>query len=317
MKVCPRCQKTYGDENLNFCLEDGATLMRSPQADDSVPATVLLNQTRPTDPYPSLGNQTAGQENWNQPNNQNQFSMQPPPKKSKGWLWAVAILGGLVVLCGGGGLVGLVMLGKKVEQGNRTVVNANYSASPSKSSTPWTKTTKQEIDLSKWAKGDTDIGDTEFRNGEFLMQSDKKNFYYVLAAQAMYKTENATTKVTVKNLDRESTALGFGLVFHSNTTPLVQDYAFLIDSENKKYRVVRHVPGDEVVVAGWTRSAAIKDGTQENVLEVRDENKRITLFINGELIKTMNNDDGYSGGVAGLYAGDAVRVAFSNLEISK
>ena len=24
MKICPRCQKTYADDNLNFCLEDGS-----------------------------------------------------------------------------------------------------------------------------------------------------------------------------------------------------------------------------------------------------------------------------------------------------
>ena len=26
MKICPRCQTTYADDNLNFCLEDGSTL---------------------------------------------------------------------------------------------------------------------------------------------------------------------------------------------------------------------------------------------------------------------------------------------------
>lgn len=28
MKICPTCKKTYGDEELNFCLDDGATLIK-------------------------------------------------------------------------------------------------------------------------------------------------------------------------------------------------------------------------------------------------------------------------------------------------
>ena len=200
---------------------------------------------------------------------------------------------------------------------NKNYNGANASNTAQKNSTPVDKTTVQTIDLSKWVKGDTDIGTTEYTNGEFLMGSKEKGYYYVLASQSIYKTENAVTKVTVKNINEESTSLGFGLVVHSNPVPLTQDYAFLIDSESKKYRVVRHVPGDEIVVVGWTRSSAIKDGTQENVLEVRDENKKMNFYINGELVKTVENKDGYSGGVAGLYSGDAVQIAFSNFEIRK
>ncbi|MEQ1923696.1 MAG: hypothetical protein ABL952_14410, partial [Pyrinomonadaceae bacterium] len=29
MKICPRCQKTYSDDNLNFCLEDGSVLTQA------------------------------------------------------------------------------------------------------------------------------------------------------------------------------------------------------------------------------------------------------------------------------------------------
>src|SRR6187401_1628720 len=28
MKVCPTCKKTYKDDDLNFCLSDGATLLK-------------------------------------------------------------------------------------------------------------------------------------------------------------------------------------------------------------------------------------------------------------------------------------------------
>ncbi len=315
MKICPRCQKTYSDDGLNFCLDDGATLSQSKAVDNSLPATVLLNQPRSTAQNQSFGSQSSGQSGWNQ--NPSQFSMQPPAKKSKGWLWAVGILGGLALLCGGG-FIGFVFWAANQENANRNTNRVLIANTSQKSPTPANKATTQKINLSGWVKGDTEIGTTEFTGGEFVMGSKEKGYYYVLCAKDnVYKTENATTKVTVRNVNQDSSALGFGLVIHSNPVPLTQDYAFLIDSESGKYRVVRHTPGDEIIVESWKRSTAIKDGAQKNVLEVRDENKKMNFYINGVFIKAIDNTDGYSGGVAGLYSGDAVKIAFSDFEISK
>lgn len=47
MKICPACNQTYTDENLNFCLTDGSLLTET--ADDA-PPTVMLNQARTTAP---------------------------------------------------------------------------------------------------------------------------------------------------------------------------------------------------------------------------------------------------------------------------
>lgn len=314
MKICSRCQKTYTDESLNFCLDDGAVLTQVGGANDnSMPATVLMSQPLPTNPNQQFGSQSGTPANWTNPN---QFSIQPPPKKSKSWLWAVGILGGLILLCGGG-FAGFVFWAASLENTNKNI-NSNYETNRNaKSPTPTVKTTTQDIDLSKWVQDSSDFGVTEFRNGSLYMSSKKKGYYYVLAAGTSYKTEEATTKVTVKNVNEADTVLGFGLIVHSNPVPLMQDYAFVIDSENKKYRVVRHVPQNEIKVVDWTYSSAIKDGTQENVLEVRDQNKKMNFYINGELVKTVNNTDGYSGGVTGLYSGDAAQIAFSDFSIGK
>ncbi len=320
MKICPRCQKTYNDEDLNFCLDDGATLMHSNAIDNSMPATVLLSQPRPTDPNQSFGSQPGSQSGWNAntnpSQNPNQFSIQSPPKKPKNWLWAVGILGGLALLCGGG-FVGFFFWAASLEDSNRNT-NGGYVANTTNKTPTWTtKATVQKVDLSRWVQNNPVSGTTEFNNGELLMGSKNKGYYYVLAAPKDYKTENAVTKVSVRNVNEDSSSLGFGLVVHSNPVPLIQDYAFLIDSESKKYRVVRHVPGDEIVIVGWTSSDSIKDGTEKNVLEVRDENKKMNFYINGDFIKTFDNKDGYSGGVTGVYSGDAVQIAFSEMEISK
>ncbi len=65
MKQCPRCSKTYTDENLNFCLEDGELLVQmAPQPGayrDDPPPTVIMNEARVTNPV-----------SWQQP------SAQPP-----------------------------------------------------------------------------------------------------------------------------------------------------------------------------------------------------------------------------------------------
>ena len=55
MKQCPRCQQTYSDDTLNFCLSDGELLTAfqqepsSPRFDDS-PPTMILDQARQTNP---------------------------------------------------------------------------------------------------------------------------------------------------------------------------------------------------------------------------------------------------------------------------
>ena len=74
MKICPRCQRTYTDDNLNFCLDDGVVLQ---QTAGEPPATVFMNQPRPTDPRPVAPSQPGFQPAWNtapQP-----YAMQPQP----------------------------------------------------------------------------------------------------------------------------------------------------------------------------------------------------------------------------------------------
>ena len=320
MKICPQCQKTYSDENLNFCLDDGTILTQSNARDNSIPATVLINQTRPTNQPAQFGNQSGSQGNWNTPG---QYSTQPAPQKSKTWLWVLGVLGGLMLICGGG-FIGFVYWAANLDDSNtnrvsngKTIANGSPTYDSKNKSVLKNDATTQKIDLSLWSDGDTSLGNTEYTDGELLMSSKQKGYYYVLLAKPVYKTEDANTGVTVRNVDNAKTSLGFGLIIHSNPSPLKQDYAFLIDSVNKRYRVVRHIPGDEIAVVGWTRSTAVKDGTQENILEVRDANKTMNFYINGELVKSVENTDGYSGGVTGIYSGDAVRIGFSDLEISK
>lgn len=313
MKVCPRCQKTYQDDNLNFCLEDGTVL----QTGGPLPETVMINQARLTDPAPTAQTQGGRQIAWANP----PAYATPTKKSSKTWLWAVGILGLVVLLCGGG-FVGLVFLGMAVDHNsnstaNSTTTNGRTLTTTSPTATPDDRNNVQTIDLSEWVRDFSAYGVTEFTGGEFIMSSKQKKFYYVLVASEEYSTEGATTKVTLRNIDDAASTLGYGLIFHSDPNPLTQDYAFLIDTQKKKYRVVRHEPQKETSMVPWTNSTAIKDGSQENVLEARDKGDSTELYINGQMVTSVKNNYGYKGGVAGLYSGDAVKIAFKNMEIRK
>lgn len=327
MKICPRCQKTYADDNLNFCLEDGSVLS---QGTPDLAATQVMNEAQSTQPQRAhpVPQQTAPQPAWNTPQ---QGAVRPQNKSSKTWIWVLGILGAIVLLCGGGGLMLLLFIGSRVETvntdanwangntavstlpGNKIATNSSTATTTSTSS----RTDLENVDLSGWVRETSAYGNTEFTGGEFVMSAKKRGFYYVLVAPEEYQTEDADTRVSLRNVDNATGSLGYGLIFHSNPTPLQQDYAFLIDTKRKKYRVVHHEPQKEKAIVTWTASDLIKEGSEENILEVRDVDDQIELYINGTMVTSIKNIYGYSGGVPGLYAGDGVKVAFKNLEIRK
>ncbi|MGI8883243.1 MAG: hypothetical protein ACR2IA_03250 [Pyrinomonadaceae bacterium] len=315
MRICPKCSKTYEDESLNFCLDDGSVLNQTGSG-NALPETVLISQPRPTAAHQPFGNQT---DNYNQAVPA-QFNS-PAKKGSKTWLWVVGILGAVVLICGGG-FAGLLALGNLSEDepkwnSNFGVNSANAATPPSNTNSDTTRTNFTKVDLSSWVQKNSKFGVTEFRGNEFYVNAIKSNFYYVLVAPARNKSANSTTKITTRNVESANYSLGYGLIINSNPTPLVKDYAFLINSYDSKYRIVSHTPGNEKTVVNWKSSASIKSGSQENILEVRDEDGLFKFFINGNLIETVSSQDSYQNGVPGVYVGGTSPVAFSNLEIRK
>lgn len=319
MKICPKCQKTYTDVNLNFCLNDGAVLTHKGGSVDALPETVFISQPPPTNPNHQFGNQpqtgNQPQIGWNAPQQQQQFSMQPV-KKSKSWIWVVGILGFLVLLCGGGGL--LVFFGLKAIDDN--IANSNY---PSPNVSPTVSANVIKYDMSLWKTGVGDYATTTYGSNKFTINVTKPDYYYVVVTaknpttKAEHETQNAITKLTVSNRLAKAVKYGFGLVVHSDTTPLNQDYAFVIDSENKKYQILHHSFKTEKVLTSWTSSTAIKSGTEDNVLEVRDSGKTMQFYINGQFIKSVDDDDNNTGGIAGIYSSESTPIDFSNLQIEK
>jgi hypothetical protein len=307
MKICPACRKTYTDDGLNFCLDDGSVLTI---AADQLPETVMMNQARFTDPN-NIGGQPGVQSSYP---NQAAYSMQPK-KSSKMWLWVIGILGLLAIVCGGGGIAFFAYVASlDVDRAN---VRPTPSPTPNWKATPSPSPFESEyaVDLADWVQKDSAFGKTEYKSGEFFMSSKKKGYYFVVAAPADLTTESKTTSIIVRNVDDLNSSLGYGLVFHSNPKPLEKGYAFIIDTKRQKYRVVRHEPGKEISIINWTASTAIKEGAADNKLEIRDTPAAVELYINGDMVTSIKNTYGYRGGVVGLYAGDAVNVGFKNLEM--
>ena len=329
MKICPQCQQTYTDETLNFCLNDGSTLTQTGGAGivDDLPQTVMIQPPRPTNPNQGFGNQASQsgqgfgnqapqfgspnqqQGNWNAPQ-QPQFSMQPQsaaaqasPQSSKTWMWVLGILGVGILLCGGGFGV-LVLIGLNNDDGvnNRT-----------KTSTPTpTPNNVKKYDMSGWKTGTGEFATTKYSGGTFTMEIINNDYYYVVLAKD-FQTQDKITKLTVKNVDGKASSGGFGLLVHSFSTPLVGDYAFVIDSEKKRYRVIEHSNKVENFLINWKDFSDIKDGTQENVLEVRDNGGKMEFYINNKYVTSVDDKNNNTSGIAGIYSGESIPIAYSNL----
>ena len=317
MKVCPRCQKTYTDDNLNFCLEDGSVLQQAaappPTVQMSAPQVSHANQQMPTQPSAQAG--------WNVPPQGQQYAMQPQKKSSKAWLWVLLILGAVILLCGGG-FAGLMYIGireqQRQEQANLIATNTTRTNSANSANTSTsTRSEVVKVDLARWEQDNSSYGDTTFEDGQFLMSSRSRGYYYALAGESKYKSTDSDARVSVTNLNSGDTTLGYGLVFHSDTTPLQKGYAFVIDTKKRRYRVVHHTPGKEESVVNWTTSTAINTGASPNILEIRDRTGSIDLYINDTKVNTIKNVHGAPNGVVGLYAADGIKIAFKDLEIRK
>ena len=119
MKICPTCRRAYDDDALNFCLDDGSLL--NVAFDDSNAPTIAMTQPRPT--IPSQGPPSV-QPGWAPPST-TPSSVQPQNKKSRGWLWAIAILGLVVLLCGGGIAGFFVYVASVADDNARVASNSN------------------------------------------------------------------------------------------------------------------------------------------------------------------------------------------------
>jgi len=311
MKVCPKCGATYQDETLNFCLEDGSVL--NVAAEGMEPPPTVMMQEPPPATVESPANPTMPQAQAAVP-----VGYTMPKKRSKAWIWVMLALFAVVVVCGGG-FIGLIAIGSldPGDDGPPIVDDKDKDSKPPED----TKDRKvvNRADMEEWPDvlGRFDGLDVEYRRGELYVNT-KRNFYYVISTGDQFPTSDAIVNVTVRNPSARAVTFGYGLVVHSDPVEVLKrDIAFLIRSDTREYRVVRHSNKQETVLVKWTDSKAIRGGSAKNELEVRCDGSEMHFYINGDFVKTVTDRSDHSGGVAGLYTSDDVPVAFSDLELRR
>jgi hypothetical protein len=140
------------------------------------------------------------------------------------------------------------------------------------------------------------------------------------APSDVYNTENATIRVSARNVDGAGPASGYGLIVQGKLSPSneLEDYALLIFTGSEpQYQVVMHKNNNQTTLIPWTKSSAILPGSNANQLEVRIKGDQLSFYANGRYLTRITDSENFKSGVAGFYSSESSEVAFDNLEIQR
>ena len=252
MKRCPQCNRTYTDDALSFCLDDGSPLVSTAAPSSFDPsATVQYPQSRETTPQPTIAypsqQPSMPPPQPPQPPSPPAWSPMPPaqPQKRSVWPWILGIGAVLVFM-----VIGVVILIVAVANmtntnnnngnSNRTAnhnTNTNKNANSDVTNTNENSNARSTLtsfsdDFSKqdWRTGSSTYGTMWYADEEYHMKG-VKGFYFVIYApdKPDYKTKNATVRIGTRSIDGVSPTTGYGLVVHGEMkNDQLEDYAFLI-----------------------------------------------------------------------------------------
>jgi hypothetical protein len=333
MKRCPQCNRTYADDALSFCLDDGSPLLSTSAPPPSDPsATVQYPSARDTSPPPTMAFRPAQAA---PPQPPPAWSPMPPtaPQKRSVWPWLLGI--GAVLVFMGIGVVILILAVASMTNANNSNSNnsnsrlANRNTNKNTNSENANENTNTRSTLSSftddfskqtWGTGPSQYGNIWYQDEEYHMHATKGGFVVMYAPDKKeYNDENATVRVGLRSIDGNPPVTGYGLVVHGEKKDgKLEDYGFLIYSgDNPKYKIVVHKAGAETKVVDWTPTSTIRTGTSPNQIEVRIRDRKLDFYINGQFVTSITDAEGYLRGRVGLYTSDAGEVAFDDLEISK
>jgi hypothetical protein len=338
MKKCPSCSRTYTDDTLSFCLDDGtplqSTAIAQPPGFDPN-ATLQYNAIRETTPQPAAPFHVMGPPPSSPPFTPTpSWAPSPPsgagrgypqPKKSKAMFWIVGGIAALVVVGVGAVIliVALASLGSNTNNSN-TAANTNSGNSSnrnSEGSSSKNYVIRDDFSSKQWWTGSTNVGKADYVNGEYQISAAAYENYMVVYApqKTEYMTEDITARVTTRSVTGASPSLGYGIAAHGEMkNNNLEDYAFLIRTdESPAFRVAVHQSGNENNLVNWTRSSLIRTGSTPNQLEVRVKGDQLSFYINGQFATSITDSSGYKRGYVGLYTSDTAPVAFDDLELYK
>jgi hypothetical protein len=340
MKKCPTCNRTYTDEALSFCLDDGAPLLTTSDAPASFDpsATMRYTEARDTAPPTEVYRPGPPSGTGNQIINPSWASIPgahaaPPPKRKSLLPW---IIGGsvLLVVLGIGVVVLLAVLVSLNSNSNKSnsnnsnkgsgagLTNANNANSKnangnSSSSAALT----DDFTEAKWLTGNFSNGNFWYQNDEYHMRATADHSVVVYAPDKdTYYTQDSTVRVTVRSVSGTTPSYGYGVAVLGGLDDKDQlaDYSFLIFTGNDpQYKVALHKDGKETPIVNWTRTSTIRTGSSPNQLEVRLKGDQMSFYINGQYATSIKDSAGYEEGSVGFYTSDTYEIAFDDLEISR
>ena len=340
MKRCPQCNRTYTDDALSFCLDDGSPLLSASGPMSDPGATVQYPQPRDTSPQATIAFNPgqAAPPPPSPPTPPPSWNPMPPsaPQKRSAWPWILGI--GAVLVFMGIGVVILIFAVAKIANNNNNNGNSNNSnkvanrnankntnanadetnnnANSRSSLTSFT----DDFSSKTWGTGESQFGNIWYQDEEYHMHATKGGFIVMYGPdKPEYKTENATVRVGLRSIDGNPPLTGYGLTVHGEKKDgKLEDYGFLIyNGENPKYKIVLHKAGAETKMVDWTPSTTIRTGTSPNQLEVRIRDLKLDFYINGQFVTSITDEQTYRRGRVGLYTSDVGEVAFDDLEISR
>jgi hypothetical protein len=334
MKRCPSCNRTYADVSLNYCLEDGTPLLGdsphpvdpnvtvryppSRQTDEPPPTEIYRQDKALINQVPEMAQPRPQAQQWSRP------SQVHPPKKSNAVWWilgGVAVVGivgiGLVIM-----IIALASLGTDANVNTNTRnVNGNSNLSTNSNSTSTSGVSyKDDFSAQRWRTGNFEFGDIWYADDQYHMRAKERMYLVMYAPTDEYSTENATISVTARSLDGTGPTSGYGLIVHGqkSSSNELEDYALLIyTGDEPQYEIVMHKNGNQQTLVPWTKSSALRSGTNTNRLEVRVKGDQLSFYVNGRYLTRITDDENFKRGVAGLYSSEASEVVFDDLEIQR
>ncbi|MFZ0750552.1 MAG: hypothetical protein WAM70_14400 [Pyrinomonadaceae bacterium] len=331
MKRCPQCNRTYTDEALSFCLDDGSPLVSASAPSSFDPsATVQYPQSRETTPQPTIAFGPGQPPPPTPP--PPQWSPMPPmtPQKRSVWPWILGI--GAVLAFMGIGVVILILVLASMggnnnnnsntnSNANSNRANRNSNASNTNANTRSTLAShKDDFTNETWYTGSSQYGRTWYEDDEYHIIASNNGYIVMYAPdKPEFYDDNSTVRATVRRVEGESPDSGYGLLVHGiRENNQFRDYGFLIYSgESPKYAIVQHKNSVETKLVSWTATSTIRTGTTPNQLEVRIRDRRLDFYINGQFVTSITDSESFLRGRVGFYSSDTNEVAFDDLEISK
>jgi hypothetical protein len=265
--------------------------------------------------------------------------MAPPRQKSNAIWWvlggivAVAVIGiGLVIM-----IIAIASLDTNTNgngNGNSNVRVANSSSNTNSDSNTNSNSTRENANSAaslpasfadnfseqRWGTGNSQFGEIWYADDEYHMRSKEKTYLVMYAPNNDYNTEDATVRVTVRSVDGNASASGYGLLIHGEKSKnnQLEDYGLLIyTGDSPQFEIVSHKNGSQTALVPWTKSSVIRGGTSPNQLEARIQGDAISFYINGQYVNRITDSENYKRGVVGFYTSDTYEVAFDDLEIRR